>query len=148
MDCDDSSSPIVSKANPVISPLPYQSNIVQSDSLGDEIGCDWAMEEEAVDVQAIENINAPQGLYSFYFEPCNVDQERDDLSITSHDSDFSEEGICLDNIPEDPASFWGDTVVPSTMQRRPSPAQISISSDSVMELNRCLTDDKTMLRGV
>jgi hypothetical protein len=101
-------------------------------------------EEDSIYAQPIENVTSlkaeqPTSLYSFYFETSPMDQECDDFTITSHDdtASFADEGFCLDNIPDDPASFWEHGIAPSTHERRLSPAQISVSSDSAMGLNRC-----------
>jgi hypothetical protein len=148
MDVDGCSSPTVAKANPIsenceelrtISPQtssPIDYEYEERGSWTEGIGCDWAMEAE----EPIENVtalNAGQStsLYSFFFETTEMDQDFDDFTISSCDTgSVANEDFCLDSLSEDPAAFWESSLAPPTHQRRLSPAQISIASDSEMDL--------------
>jgi hypothetical protein len=147
-DVNQCSSPTVAKANPitgtgdcfrVISPLPYfksELEVGESSRMEEGLGCDWAMEEEdMIDAQPIEIVTPlaagqSTSLYSFYFEEESpMDQDSDDLTISLDDeASFEDEEFCLENLSDDPASFWETGVPPFSQERRLSPAQISIAS--------------------
>lgn len=152
MDCDadECSSPVVARANPVsdigdssrvISPYPYSQSAVEIEEswkLTEGIDCFSMDEEDSIEtIESLTPLEAGQhsaSLYSFYFETSPMDQQCDDLSITSHETaSFADEGYDLEDIP---ASFWELGVAPSSQERPLSPAQISISSDSAVGLSQ------------
>jgi hypothetical protein len=165
MDCEHqgpSKPPTVTRANPVfersedlrvISPLPYmpiELHLEDQDKLT-EIDWNWEMDgEESVDMYPIENLAAhSQGqstsLYSFYFETVSMEEdESDDFSITSHESDFTDEELETISV-QDPVAFWEEGIAPFTQERSQSPSQISLGSNSEIYSNRLYQEKSSSL---
>jgi hypothetical protein len=150
-------SPTVAKANPINDPF---GNLVgsfpsivefeaveESTDLPDDISGEWAIEDDdgqssSTDLYPIQTVtplaaDTKSSLYSFYFEDTMMNLSEDDNSVSLHDDVTLEDAdYCLDNIRDNPEGFWSDSAMMMTQERRSSPAQISLSSDTFAELQR------------
>lgn len=108
----------------------------------DSIGCDWAMtDEDSSDCHPIQSVtpltaNRTPSLYSFYFEDNTMDQFDDDSSSSfPNDIILDEADFCLEDLRNHPDSLWSSAPA-ATFERRLSPTEISLSSESTTELHR------------
>jgi hypothetical protein len=117
----------------VISPYPFshasQEEIEEREQLTGTL--DWSMHPEDTGDSSIteEHIHAGEYCvnYSLYFQSGaqQMDCDDDDFSVSSHEANSIEDDLCLENISEDPASFWKDDHdLPCLEQRIRMPSQV------------------------
>jgi hypothetical protein len=142
-------SPSVTKANPILGlnaqiDKPFPSTIEFEHEESDEIGGDWAMEDEdwgstSADFPPIQTVtplatSQRSSLYSFYFEDNQMETSEDDASVSLHDEiSLDDADFCLDTIQDNPEAFWSSAPA-ITQERRSSSTQISLISDTLDEL--------------
>lgn len=151
-------SPTVAKASPINNSFENRTTelpstvefetIEDASHLADDVSVEWAMgDDDAVDssstdfyrIQTVAPLesDAMPSLYSFYFEDTPMNLCDDENSISLHDDVSLEEAdYCLDNIKDNPEGFWSHSTTMMTDERRSSVAQVSISSDTLAELQR------------
>lgn len=152
-----SMSPTVAKASPINDsfeiaedkfPSTVEFEAVEDQTaIADDISGEWAMEEDnnqasSTDFYPIQTVTplaaeTTSPLYSFYFEQTTMNLSEDENSISLHDDvslDYAD--YCLDNIQDNPEGFWSASAMLMTQERRSSPAQISLSSETFAELQQ------------
>lgn len=128
-------------------PLLFPTSVEYEVGGSDEIGYDWAMQDDdylgpaSTDLHPIQTVTPPHAdeassLYSFFFEDASMCMGEEDTSVSLHDDiSLDDADFCLDSIRENPEAFWSG-MPEMTQERRTSPAQISLSSEIFDEIQK------------